>query len=95
MKVYNTFIFDSYITIGVKMNYITLDKIDFNEKYIIIDVLLDKNIRQRMYDFGVIENSIIEALYKSPFKDPTAYLVKETIIAIRNEDASKIIVRRI
>ncbi|MBQ6282857.1 MAG: ferrous iron transport protein A [Bacilli bacterium] len=77
------------------MNYITLDKIDFNEKYIIIDVLLDKNIRQRMYDFGVIENSIIEALYKSPFKDPTAYLVKETIIAIRNEDASKIIVRRI
>ena len=95
MKVYNTFIFDSYITIGVKMNYITLDKIDFNEKYIIIDVLLDKNIRQRMFDFGVIENSIIEALYKSPFKDPTAYLVKETIIAIRNEDASKIVVRRI
>ena len=95
MKVYNTFNFDSYITIGVKMNYITLDKIDFNEKYIIIDVLLDKNIIQRMYDFGVIENSTIEALYKSPFKDPTAYLVKETIIAIRNKDASKIIVRRI
>lgn len=95
MKVYNTFNFNSYITIGVKMDCITLDKINLNEKYLIIDVLLDSNIRQRMYDFGVIENSIIEALYESPFGDPTAYLVKETIIAIRNDDAKKIVVRRI
>ena len=77
------------------MNYITLDKINMNNKYIIVDVLLDEHTKKRMYDLGIIENSIIESLYKSPFNDPVAYLVKETIIAIRNDDAEKIIVRRI
>lgn len=77
------------------MNYITLDKININEKYLIVDVLLDEHLKKRMYDLGIIENSVIESLYKSPFSDPVAYLVKETIIAIRNNDAKKIIVRRI
>ncbi len=77
------------------MNYITLDKININEKYLIVDVLLDEHLKKRMYDLGIIENSVIKSLYKSPFSDPVAYLVKETIIAIRNNDAKKIIVRRI
>ncbi len=77
------------------MKYTTLDKIDINKKYLISDVLLDEHTKKRMYDLGIIENSIIESLYKSPFGDPVAYLVKETIIAIRNSDAEKIIVRRI
>lgn len=77
------------------MEYITLDKININEKYIICDVLLEEHVKKRMYDLGIIENSVIESLYKSPFNDPVAYLVKDTVIAIRNKDAEKIIVRRI
>lgn len=75
-------------------NKISLDKINLNEEYIIDDILLDKHIKQRIYDLGLIENTSIKALYTSPFNDPTAYLVRGTIIAIRNKDAEKIIVRR-
>ena len=76
-------------------NKITLDKVNLNEDYLIEDILLDEHIKQRIYDLGLIENTVIEALYKSPFNDPTAYLVRGTIIAIRDSDAMNIIVRRI
>ncbi len=75
-------------------NNISLDKANLNEKYYIEKVLLDEHTKKRIYDLGMIENTVIEALYRSPFNDPTAYLVRGTIIAIRNEDAKKIIVRR-
>lgn len=74
---------------------ISLDKINLNEEYLIEKVLLDKQIKYRIYDLGIIEGTIIKSLYKSPFNDPTAYMVRGTIIAIRNIDASKILVRRI
>lgn len=76
-------------------NNISLDKINLNEKYLIDEVLLDEHTKKRIYDLGLIENTIIEAIYKSPFGDPIAYSVRGTIIAIRNNDAKKIIVRRI
>ena len=65
------------------------------EEYIIVKILLDENIKQRIYDLGLIENTIIKAVYKSPFNDPVAYLVRGAIIAIRNKDADNIIVRRL
>ena len=76
-------------------NKISVNKINLNENYLIEDILLDENTKQRIYDLGLIENTVIKSLYTSPFNDPTAYLVRGTIIAIRDADAKKIIVRRI
>lgn len=76
-------------------NKISLDKITLNEDYLIENILLDEQILQRIYDLGLIENTVIKALYKSPFNDPTAYLVRGSVIAIRDNDAKKIFVRRI
>ena len=76
-------------------NIISLNKINFNENYLIEKILLDEHIKQRIYDLGLIENTIIKALYKSPFNDPVAYLVRGSIIALRNDDAKNIFVRRI
>lgn len=76
-------------------NEISLSKVNLNEEYVIIKILLDDNIKQRIYDLGLIENTVIKAVYKSPFNDPVAYLVRGAIIAIRNKDAEKIIVRRL
>ena len=96
MHINSTFTYFTYNKTGVKMKeYITLDTINLNEKYYICDILLDKHIKKRLYDFGIIEQAEIEALYKSPFNDPVAYLIKGTIVAIRNDDAKNIIVRRI
>lgn len=74
---------------------ISLDKANLNENYCIVKVLLDEHIKKRIYDLGMLENTNIKALYRSPFNDPTAYLVRGSVIAIRNDDAKKIIVRRI
>ena len=96
MNTYGKFDHLSYNNVGVKMkNNISLDKIDLNEKYLIDEVLLDEHTKKRIYDLGLIENTIIKAVYKSPFGDPIAYSVRGTIIAIRNNDAKNIIVRRI
>lgn len=52
-------------------------------------VSLDKD-RRRMLDLGFILGTKVKALFKSPLGDPTAYLVRGTIIAIRDADAEKI-----
>lgn len=52
-------------------------------------VSLDKD-RRRMLDLGFILGTKVKALFKSPLGDPTAYLVRGTIIAIRDVDAEKI-----
>lgn len=76
-------------------NTTTLDKINLNQNYLIEKILLNEQSKRRIYDLGIIENTIIKALYKSPFNDPVAYEIRGTIIAIRNKDAKNIIVRRI
>lgn len=73
-------------------NIITLDKTSIGD---IVNVLkIDDNslIKQRLQDLGIVKNSKIECVLKSPFKDPCAYLIKGCVIAIRNEDAKKILV---
>lgn len=47
--------------------------------------------KRRMLDLGLVPNTKIEAIMKSPSGDPTAYLVRGTVIAIRREEAEDII----
>ena len=70
---------------------ISLNDVVINREYIIDKVLVDD---KRFYNLGIIENSKIKSLYKSPFGNPTAYFLKGSIVAIRNDDAKLIIVRR-
>lgn len=68
----------------------TLDKLKINETAFIDTINITDGFRRRLLDLGFIKGSKIIALYKSPSKNPTAYLIKGTVIAIRNEDAKKI-----
>ncbi len=49
-------------------------------------------IKQRLYDIGMIPGTKITCLQKSMFGDPTAFLIKDTVFAIRNQISSKIFV---
>ena len=75
-------------------NLYSLNNVDVGEKCIVREILLDGNIKIRILDLGVIENTKVEVLYRSPFDNPTAYFVRGTVIALRNEDAEKIIVQK-
>jgi len=48
------------------------------------------NIRRRLLDIGLIENTKVTSLYKSPFGKIKAYLIRGSVIAIRQNDACKI-----
>lgn len=49
--------------------------------------------RRRLLDFGIVPGASISIHMNSPLKDPTAYLVKETIVALRKNQAKKVIVK--
>lgn len=57
----------------------------------VISVTLDAAMQQRLLDLGITENTLIKCLFKSPFGDPCAYLVKGTVIALRQEDSCNIL----
>ncbi|MDR2903732.1 MAG: ferrous iron transport protein A [Clostridiales bacterium] len=49
-------------------------------------------IRRRLQEIGLVEGTKIKCLQKSPSGDPTAYLIRGAVIALRAEDCAKIIV---
>ncbi|HHW46210.1 MAG TPA: ferrous iron transport protein A [Clostridiales bacterium] len=49
-------------------------------------------LRRRLLDLGIIKDTVIEALAKSPSGDPTAYNIRGAVIALRSEEAGRILV---
>lgn len=52
----------------------------------------DIGIRRRLLDMGFIKGEKVKAVLVSPLKDPTAYQILNAVVAIRKEDAKKIVV---
>lgn len=48
------------------------------------------NLYPRLLDIGLIENTIIECLGRSPTGDPSAFLIRGAVIAIRRDDCEQI-----
>ena len=48
--------------------------------------------RRRMLDLGLTYSAEVAALQKSPTGDPTAYLIRGAVIALRSQDASQILI---
>ncbi len=59
------------------------------------ELLSTGSIRRRLLDIGLIENTIVTCLGRSPGGDPTAYLIRGAVIAIRSEDCRNILVEKI
>ncbi|MCR1898956.1 ferrous iron transport protein A [Irregularibacter muris] len=51
--------------------------------------------RRRMLDLGLIYNTTVESIRKSPAGDPVAYGIRGAVIALRSEEASQILVESI
>lgn len=67
-----------------------LNNIIKNKEYKIKNINADELIKRRLYDIGIIKDSKIKLLYISPSKRMKAYLIKNSIIAIRDKEASLI-----
>jgi Fe2+ transport system protein A len=49
-------------------------------------------MRRRLLDIGLIENTCVECLGRSPCGDPAAYLIRGAVIALRSEDCRDILI---
>lgn len=75
-----------------KNEYIPLSKLPIGQKGKVKILTSDGNTRRRMLDLGLISDTVVEALLKSPAGDPIAYDIRGAVIALRSEEASKIMV---
>lgn len=50
------------------------------------------NMRRRLLDIGLIKSTYIECLGRSPGGDPSAFLIRGAVIAIRSEDCKNILI---
>lgn len=55
-------------------------------------VNLKGSIRRRLMDMGLIEGTRVICLHISPAGDPVAYLIRGAVVALRKEDAEKILI---
>ena len=60
---------------------------------VIYEMNNESGIKRRLNDLGFTEGTVIEKTGVSPLGDPSAYLVRGALIALRDEDASQIGVR--
>ena len=73
------------------MNTITLDKLPLNACCKIISLDCCSTIHRRLLDLGLVKNTPVKAVLRSPFGDPVAYEVRGSTIALRKEDAEHIL----
>lgn len=74
---------------------ISLDESLIGRKYEVIHLNCSGIMRRRFLDLGLIPGCTVQALYKNSANSLTAYLIRGTMIAIRHEDASTIMIKEI
>ncbi|HOV26927.1 MAG TPA: FeoA family protein [Pseudobacteroides sp.] len=72
--------------------YIPLSLLPIGKKAKVKALTSDGTTRRRMLDLGLISDTVVEALQKSPSGDPTAYQIRGAVIALRSDEANKIMV---
>lgn len=63
------------------------------EKCVVHKLNTNGSMRRRFLDIGLIENTSVECVGISPCGDPSAYLIRGAVIAIRSEDSRDILIR--
>ena len=73
----------------------SLDTLKFGEvaEVIAVSEQLRGQQRRRLMDFGILPGTSVEIGIISPFGDPTGYIIRDTTIALRKDQASKIFIK--
>ncbi|MGI6731049.1 MAG: FeoA family protein [Anaerovoracaceae bacterium] len=69
-----------------------LNRINPGQRAIVRTLENEGSMRRRLLDIGLVEDTEIECLGRSPGGDPSAFLIRGAVIAIRSEDCAKIFV---
>lgn len=66
--------------------------LNVGESATVIEVKKSSPVYQRLLDIGLIPGTRVKCVLKSITGNPKAYLIRGSVIAIRNGDAEKIII---
>ena len=58
----------------------------------VTELRVEGGMRRRLQDMGLIEGTSVVCLQRSPSGDPIAYLIRGAVIALREEDSSRVFV---
>ena len=73
-------------------HHLCLNDIAPGEHAIISSLQSTGSMRRRLLDIGLIENTNVECLGRSPGGDPTAFFIRGAVIAIRSEECANILI---
>ena len=77
------------------MKVFSLWQAPVGSQYKVKKINLNKSEKERILDLGMIPGTNIKVLQKSPLGDPTAYLIRGSVIALRSEYTKKITIEKI
>lgn len=72
----------------------TLYDIEVGERAVVEELRTSGAMRRRLLDIGLSSGAVVECVGRSPMGDPSAYLIRGAVIAIRARDCRGVIVRR-
>ena len=75
------------------INIRSLNDIAPGERAVVKSLRARGSMRRRLLDIGLIDGTVVECLGRSPSGDPSAFMIRGAVIAIRSEDCSDIIIR--
>lgn len=69
-----------------------LNDLLLNEVGYIYDLNCSENVKKRLLDLGLVKDTCITPILKSPSNGIRAFDVRNSLIAIRDDDATKILI---
>lgn len=72
----------------------SLNELNVGDRAEVIKIDDASSMKQRFIDIGIIGGTKVECVLISPSKNPKAYMIKGAVIAIRDEDAKFIYIKR-
>lgn len=68
----------------------SLAETEVGEAVRVVSLLAEGRMRRRLADLGLIPGAEVSCLGRSPLGDPSAYLIRGAVIAIRRRDAMEV-----
>lgn len=70
-----------------------LSQLREGQRALVTEIQEDGAMGRRLRDMGLVRGTTVRRLYESPFGDPTAYLVRGAVVALRRTDSRRVRVR--
>lgn len=70
-----------------------LSRLEVGDTAVIESTQNEPAMKRRLIDLGFAPGTPVSCVGKSPLGDPKAFLIKNTVIALRSEDSEKISIK--